>query len=316
MFLSKTIMISSDVNLPEPEIAAQAPDLARYSAHIYSYALDALHDYDPFWRRCTELKVSIAGHSSPRGGGGPRNSSTNYVFNHLGSFAAGGEFLCRSLFMGGVTRRFPTLKFGFLEGGVAWAADLYASIVEAWEKRNLDTLMEYLSPFKLDMDLMADMFAKYGNAYMTADRARGYRETHNARLDENPDNYDDFRHCEIKRKEDIRQLFAPNFYFGCEADDRLNAIAFNTRLNPMGARLKAMFGSDIGHWDVLDSTRVVVHAHELVEDGLMSEDDFRDFAFTNCVTFHAGMNPDFFKGTAIEAEAARVVAQERASAAA
>lgn len=310
----KSIMIASENSRPVKEVAEQAPDLARFTSHMHSYAMDALHDYDPFWRRCVELKVSVAGHSSPRGGGGPRNSPSNYVFNHLGSFGAGGEFLCRSLFMGGVTRRFPTLKFGFLEGGVAWAADLYASIVEAWEKRNLDTLMEYLSPFKLDMGLMVEMFAKYGNAYMTPERVRGYRETHNARLDEDPANYDDFRHCAIERKEDIRALFVPNFYFGCEADDRLNSIAFDTGLNPMGARLNAMFGSDIGHWDVLDSTRVLTHAHELVDDGLMSDDDFRDFTFTNCVRFHAGMNPDFYKGTAVETEAARELAQHKTAA--
>ena len=31
--------------------------------------------------------------------------------------------------LGGVSKRFPTLNFGFLEGGVAWAADLYAGLV-------------------------------------------------------------------------------------------------------------------------------------------------------------------------------------------
>ena len=38
------------------------------------------------------------------------------------------------------------------------------------------------------------------------------------------------------------------FYFGCEADDRSNAWAFNTKANPFGARLNA----DIGHFDVPD----------------------------------------------------------------
>ena len=31
-----------------------------------------------------------------------------------------GEAVCKALFMGGVTRRFPALKFAFLEGGVGW----------------------------------------------------------------------------------------------------------------------------------------------------------------------------------------------------
>jgi len=158
------------------------------------------------------------------------------------------------------------------------------------------------------------MFEKYGNDYLTPERMRGYPETHNSRLDENPDNYDDFRACEIKLKTDIRELFVPNFYFGCEADDRLNAIAFDAKLNHMDARLKATFGSDIGHWDVLDSRSVVNEAYALVEQGLMSEDDFRDFTFTNNVTLHAGINPDFFKGTAIEAEADAAMARVNAAA--
>jgi hypothetical protein len=33
---------------------------------------------------------------------------------------------------------------------------------------------------------------------------------------------------------------------------------------------------------------------------VVTEDDFRDFVFTYPVEFWAGMNPDFFKGTAVE----------------
>ncbi len=51
---------------------------------------------------------------------------------------------------------------------------------------------------------------------------------------------------------------------------------------------------------------VVEEAYGLGERELMSEQDFRDFTFTNAVDFYAGMNPDFFKGTAVETEAARL----------
>jgi len=77
----------------------------------------------------------------------------------------------------------------------------------------------------------------------------------------------------------------------------------------MGARLRAMFSSDMGHWDVPDMTEVLGEAWELVEDGRIAEDDFRDFVFTNPVRFYTSVNPDFFVGTRIEAEAARVVAE-------
>jgi hypothetical protein len=75
----------------------------------------------------------------------------------------------------------------------------------------------------------------------------------------------------------------------------------------MAVKLKAMMSSDIGHWDVTDMNEVVEEAHELVEDGLISEEDFRDYTFTNAATLYAGMNPDFFKGTACEAAVAKLL---------
>ena len=38
------------------------------------------------------------------------------------------------------------------------------------------------------------------------------------------DDLDDFAACKITRKEDWVDLFVTPFYFGCEADDRMNAI--------------------------------------------------------------------------------------------
>ena len=45
---------------------------------------------------------------------------------------------------------------------------------------------------------------------------------------------------------------------------------------------------------------VVVEAEELVEDGFITESDFKEFMFWNPAELHAGMNPDFFKGTRVE----------------
>src|SRR5437016_14441593 len=123
---------------------------------------------------------------------------------------------------------------------------------------------------------------------------------------EDPDDY--FR-CKIEKKQDIRDLFVPRFYFGCEADDPANAWAFNTKANPMRARLNAIFSSDVGHFDVPDMTAVVPEAYELVEHGLLTDDDFRDFMFGNAVPFWGEVNPDFFKGTVVETAAASALAQ-------
>ena len=42
-------------------------------------------------------------------------------------------------------------------------------------------------------------------------------------------------------------------------------------------------------------------AWELVEDGHLDEADFRAFVFENAVDLLAGTNPDFFRGTSVEA---------------
>jgi len=77
----------------------------------------------------------------------------------------------------------------------------------------------------------------------------------------------------------------------------------------MNARLNAFFSSDIGHFDVPDMTDVVPETYELVEHGLLSDDDFRDFMFANAVRVWGEVNPDFFKGTVAEKQAAEVLAQ-------
>ncbi len=213
------------------------------------------------------------------------------------------------MFMGGVTRRFPTLNFGFLEGGVGWASALYNDLCEFWEKRNVEYLRENMDPAKLNMELMVSMFEKYGNEYLTSERIS---------VRENADNLfsfnwederglDDFQFCKAASEEDIRDLFVPNFYFGCEADDRMNAVAFNPALNHFDVQLKALFSSDIGHWDVPDIRLPVAEAYELVKRELMTESDFRSFIFKNTAELHVQMNPDFYKGTAVEGNVQKLI---------
>jgi hypothetical protein len=93
----------------------------------------------------------------------------------------------------------------------------------------------------------------------------------------------------------------------------MNAWAFDRRVNPLGARLNAIFGSDIGHFDVPDMMDVLPEAYELQEDGLITADDFRDFTFANAVRLWGTGNPGFFEGTAVQKEAAEVIAAARAT---
>jgi hypothetical protein len=45
------------------------------------------------------------------------------------------------------------------------------------------------------------------------------------------------------------------------------------------------------------------------EERLLSAEDFREFTFTNPVRFYTSANPEFFRGTCIEADAARLLAE-------
>jgi predicted TIM-barrel fold metal-dependent hydrolase len=309
----KAVMMPSFVRRPVAALGSgRAPlpaEAARFVHWIDTFCLDSEHDYDPVWAKCVELKVAPTFHSLSMGIGF-RASISNYMYNHIGHFAASGEALCKALFMGGVTRRFPGLKFAFLEGGVGWGAGLYADMIGHWEKRNVRDVQHY-NPARVDRELFLDLFQRYGGK-LVEDRL----DTRKFLLpvpDQGGDvpSRDDWSHCGITSAQDIRDLFIPHFYFGCEADDPMNATAFDAARNPFGARLNAIFSSDIGHWDVPDMREVTHEAYEMVEKGLIGEDDFRRFTFENPTRMWLGMNPGFFKGTIVENATATLGAQDQ-----
>ena len=179
------------------------------------------------------------------------------MYNHIGHLAEGQHALAKSLFLGGVTRRFPELRFAFLEGGVAWAAALYADLVGHWEKRNREA-MAHLDPAGIDRALLVELVAHHAPQGRARPRPRRPPPPHRG-----PGH--------ARRVRGLRHRAAPRtspssscrrFFFGCEADDPMSRMAFDTAVNPFGARLKAMFGSDIAHWDVPDMADVLCEAHE------------------------------------------------------
>jgi hypothetical protein len=209
-----------------------------------------------------------------------------------------------------VTKRFPKLQFGFLEGGVAWACELYGGLVGHCGKRNRGAIDNY-NPNNIDTKQLAGLFAEYGSGIpMTgeasaADLARSPNAWNWANDDAIVAELD---RAGIRSAEDLRAPFEQSFYFGCEADDPYVSVAFDQRLNPFGAKLKALFSSDIGHWDVPDMNEVLAEAYELVEHELLDLEQFKAFVFENPATLHARMNPDFFKGTVVEDAAGKLLA--------
>ena len=154
-----------------------------------------------------------------------------------------------------------------------------------------------MHPDKLDRAQLMSLVEKYGYSDIAAAlRERGgLPDPEQAYLTGNVENIDDFSACKITRKEDWVDLYAKPYYFGCEADDRMNATAFG-RNNPFGSKLNAIFSSDIGHFDVIDMRHPLPEAYELVEDGHITADDFRDFTFANAVQAVGHAEPALLRG--------------------
>ena len=296
----KAILMPAYVRRPLEAVAKKSPDLARHAVWFDNFCIDSLYDYDPVWAKCLELKLSPTFHS-PTSGLNTRATVSNFVYNHIGHFAAGGELICKALFLGGVTRRFPELRFAFMEGGAAWGCTLFGDLISHWAKRNRSA-MAHLDPSNRDENQIRRLFEEYGGEYGAPIVARQGRDRSYLMWGspEDPAHLDEFARCAIADRADIRDLFVPKFFFGCEGDDRMSALAFDARKNPMGVRLNAIYSSDIGHFDIPDMRDAAEEAYEMVEDGLIDANDFRDFVFANPVRAKTDVNPEFFKGTRVE----------------
>src|SRR5438270_1214318 len=161
---SKVGMFGSGMSRKVPAAAANDAESQRFTVYYDVLAIDSDYDYDPVWAKCVELGIAPTFHSSAQGQG-LRNSPSNFVHNHIGHFAAAGHAVSKAIFLGGVTRRFPELRFACLEGGVGWGCQLFGDLIEHWERRGASAL-ERMKPEKLDRKLLMEKIEQYGYSDM------------------------------------------------------------------------------------------------------------------------------------------------------
>lgn len=276
-------------------------DPAAYRLDVFG--IDSAADYDPVWEACVRNRVAPVFHSSLQYSH-PARSITNYAFNHIGGIAHAHEALCKALFMGGVYRRFPGLRFGYLEGGVMWGASLLADIVGHWDKRGAHAIGE-LDPERLDVAAVMSFVDRYGPEEMVKEKSRlgEYLKRRPGR----PAQLDDFAAAGIGTVNDIIEPFVRQSFFGCEADDPLMPLSFDLRVAHQPVTLRPILGTDVSHWDAPVMNEVLPEAYEALDDGLVTPEQFEAFAFSNAVRLHGGVNPSFFEGTVCEKEAAAVL---------
>jgi predicted TIM-barrel fold metal-dependent hydrolase len=265
--------------------------------YIDALGLDNPYDYDPLWQKCMDLRVAVTIHQISNGWS-HRRAVSNGEFNRVGHIADAHAAVVKSLFLGGVVRRFPDLTFCFLEGGVAFGSQLLANLIGGWEKRAHEPMLEHLRPTNIQLAKLRRLIEQFGYPALKSKGEDAIAALQLQALTERErEPLDDYARLEVNTTRELVELYQRNFYFGCEADDPGNAWAFDAR---MPGRLKAILGSDVSHYDVTDFTEVLPEVWELVEDGLITSEDLRDFVFANAVEAHGRVNPDFFKGTVVE----------------
>ena len=287
--------------------AAAGIDPKKAAWYVDTIALDSPYNYEPVWQRCVELGIAVTQHSGS-GRWMDRASVNNFTYNHVGHFAESNHAFARGVFLGGLVRRHPNLNFGFMEGGISWACQMCLDLIEHWEKRRRAGL-QY--PSATNVAEMQQLIDRYGDQRLKAsadaimNNLDVFRPECSVEELSRPEFVaDDFEASGVNSKEDVRAVFANNFFFGCEADDRATMWAFDKR---MGVRLRPVFSSDFTHFDVPSFAEVIPEAFELVEKGFITEQDFREFTFANAAQLHTRNNPDFFKGTVVEKAVAKEV---------
>ena len=264
---------------------------------VDSFGMDSAYDYEPVWQYCEDHGIAVTFHSAGSGWGS-RVGLSNFMENHIGHFAAAGESVARSLLFAGVPVRHPRLRFAFLEGGVAWGASLYAAMAEHFGKRSGDAVRHY-DPREIDVALMRSLLEEKGTASMRrhVDLLERALQPQGPVFDPIPD---DFASTGFTSKDHIREVFERSYFFGVEGDDPMNAVANESFCRHLGARMNAIYSSDLGHWDVRDMREVLPEAYELVDDGAATPADFRRMVFEAPVRLWTGGNPHFFDGTVVE----------------
>jgi predicted TIM-barrel fold metal-dependent hydrolase len=283
--------------LDEPAGPGSSPWLWPGQTHWFdSFGLDSAYDYDPVWGACRSLGFVAAFHGGLTVRPGLHWSITSYVANHVGQFAAEMQPLVKALLFGGVPKRFPDVPFVFLECGVSWAAQLLSDTVEHWEKRNANAITR-LDPARLDREAFASLFARYSGRLAELIEVDPYEYVRRLPIHgSTPENIDEFAAIGVESVDELVAQFSRSFYFGCEGDDRGVASAFAAANR---AELRAVFSSDIGHWDVPDMAKVVSESYEMVEDGYLTPEQWRKVVFDNPVEMYTRANPSFFVGTRV-----------------
>ena len=232
----KVAMFPFGVWRPIPALVERFPGIEEYGPDglwLDCYGTDSEYDYDPVFRQVHRARRRL---HQPRRGGAERalgqpldleldlqpHRQPALAAEHAVQVAVPGR--CHAP-LPAAQPRLPRVRRGLGRHAVVRQ-------VGHWEKRNLDALA-VVDPARLDRKRAEELLLEYGGKRF---EGRVWEQPRCFPVEADPprpgESLDDFAPMQIRRKEDLGELFS-RFYFGCEADDRMNAVAFQTRDQPL-----------------------------------------------------------------------------------
>ena len=282
---------------PAPDGQQRSPFMLPGQTHWFdTFGIDSAHDYDPVWATFERLGFAVMSH----GGIGhiaPNNftSISNYSFNHIGMMAEKMHRQTKSLFMAGVTATLPEPAVHRARVRRQLGHD------PAVRRRRALGEAQPAGPGRPRPgdDRLGSSSTRWSSKYGERDGA-GAAPTSAAS-----------RRPACRRPSPTtggsstsppRRSSPP-----CSSSTSTSAARPTTARSPSPSRRRCPAGSrcgpcsrsDIGHWDVTDMAETVAESWELVEDGLITTDQYRAFVHDNPKQLLTAVNPRFFEGTAI-----------------
>lgn len=241
--------VAPNVPVPHPDAPHAFPDIAipKTIAHP---------DFRPILAKAVELGASLGIHGAGPGmymPGGIYDFTDNFMINHIFAHRNQMQLAVASCVFEGVFEQFPTLKIGFLEGGVGWVPDILHAFHEHWEKR----VRDFDPDLQLDLkDYARELRAELGDQKATELSLRHRRSVmsqlvfhrRNGGVSRFADRSDRYT-WESSITTDPMEFFRRGqAIFGFESDDPAVSYLEHAMGGEWASHLP-MFSVDYGHWD-------------------------------------------------------------------
>ncbi len=208
-------------------------------------------DFHPILETAAALDVAIGVHGSPGVylPSGIAEHVDTFILSHIFGHRNQMQMALAACVFDGLFDRFPTLRFGFLEGGCGWLPDLMHAFHEHWEKRIRDfDPTTRISMREFTRELVRERAGKDGKLHLLGKARAVYDLLVRSERERRSTDDGDYIHEHRRLDHDPTDFFRRGQVFVTfESDDPAPAY-LQAALGGVGEDM-ACFSADYGHWD-------------------------------------------------------------------